>query len=216
MSRWLQNVLPILAVVTALLILSITQREPESTSLEVVGAVFLDPPHPLDPFLLVDQHGTALDRSRLEGRWTLLFFGYTHCSSACSTILTALAAAQEQLAVDEEGSEELQGIFISVDPERDTPEVISQYLDSLHATCTGVVGEPTALAGLADQFGVMWPAKLNQVEGDYPIQLDKTIFVIDPDANWIASILPPLDTPRIVEAVREIRNGEGNIDAGSK
>ncbi|CAK0754196.1 protein SCO1 [Gammaproteobacteria bacterium] len=206
MSRWLQNTLPILAVVALLLILTMVQRDESPAPPSVPGATLLDPPRPLAPFYLVDQHGVVIDRARLEGRWTLLFFGYTHCLDLCLATLAALAATQEQLSVTEAGSEEVQVIFVSIDPARDTSDAIDQYLSRFNSAFVGAVAEPEALAGLANQFGVTWRRGSNHQTGDHhPIEHNRTVFVINPEVQWYASLTPPLEAARLTETIRIIR-----------
>ncbi|CAK0755697.1 protein SCO1 [Gammaproteobacteria bacterium] len=211
MSRWLQNILPILAVVALLLVLTMVKRESPAPP-EVSGTIFLDPPRALSPFYLIDQHGAVIDRARLEGRWTLLFFGYLNCPEVCSATLAALAAAQEQLSIIDAGSEELQVMFVSVDPHRDTPEAVARYLSRFNAAFVGAVAEPTALSGLGDQFGVTWRRGSDQPGGGYSVEHSPMIFVINPDVQWCASLSPPLKASLLTEAVRAIRTKNELVD----
>jgi|GEM_PF-271159 len=204
MSRWLQNTLPILVVVALLLALVVAQRESPAPT-EVPGMILLEPPRPLVPFYLIDQHGVAVDRARLEGRWTLLFFDHTHCSDPCRATLAALAVTQEQLSIIEADSEELQVIFVSMDPRRDTSEVMTRYLSHFNAAFIGVVAELEALAGLTNQLGVT-QQQFDQPGNDNLAEDNGKVFVINPDVQWYASLFPPLEAARLTEMVRAIRS----------
>ena len=79
------------------------------------------------PFQLVDQEGRPVDESLLEGKWSLVFFGFTYCPDFCPTTLAALEATKQRLG---DKARDLQIVFISVDPERDTPQALKDYLSS--------------------------------------------------------------------------------------
>src|SRR5690606_26776090 len=79
------------------------------------------------PFELVDRSGAAVDESILEGRWSAVFFGFTYCPDYCPTTLQALAATQDRMGPR---GDDLQIVFISIDPERDTPAALDAYLSS--------------------------------------------------------------------------------------
>ena len=79
------------------------------------------------PFQLVDQQGRPVDESLLQGRWSLVFFGFTYCPDFCPTTLQALDATKQQLG---DRADDLQIVFISIDPERDTPQMLKDYLSS--------------------------------------------------------------------------------------
>ena len=93
-----------------------------------VTALVLPAPNPVPEFSLLNQQGEAVDQRVFEGQWDLVFFGFTHCPDICPTTLQVLAAAKKSLA--DSGRETLPRIvLVSVDPERDTPELLGKYVD---------------------------------------------------------------------------------------
>src|SRR5438046_1837591 len=94
------------------------------------------------PFRLIDQNGKAVSDADLKGKWQLVFFGYTHCPDACRTALNEMALALDQLG---EKRGELQVVFITVDPDRDTPTVMKSYVQSFHAPIIALTESPAAV-----------------------------------------------------------------------
>ena len=156
------------------------------------------------PFQLVDQNGRAVDQRILHGKWSAVFFGYTYCPDACPTTLQELAAVQDQLGPK---AKDFQVVFVSVDPGRDTPAKLKDYL-STHGFPTGVTG----LTGTAEQ--VARAAKAYRVyyarHGDGPDYLmDHSVatYLMDPDGRFVA-VLAPGETPQAVAAqiVKEMQS----------
>ena len=102
-------------------------------------------------FSLVDQTCAPITEGALRGTPTAIFFGFTHCPDICPTTLYELAGHKQ--ALDEAG-EELQVVFVTVDPERDTPEILAQYVGSLGAEVTAITGEPAAVEAMLDGWGI--------------------------------------------------------------
>src|SRR5947209_19339711 len=91
------------------------------------------------PFRLVDQNGKPVSDADLKGKWQLVFFGYTHCPDACPTALNEIALALDRLGAKREA---VGVVFITVDPERDTPAALKSYLESFDAPVVGLTGTP--------------------------------------------------------------------------
>jgi protein SCO1/2 len=101
---------------------------------------------------LVDQHGASFDPASLRGRYALVYFGFTFCPDACPTALYNLTLALAQLDAD---SKHVQPIFVSVDPARDTPAQLDQYLQHFSQAITGLTGSPPAVQAAEQSFGVI-------------------------------------------------------------
>ncbi len=152
------------------------------------------------PFQLVDQDGRTVDQRLLNGKWTAVFFGYTFCPDACPTTLQALAAVQDQLGAK---AKDFQIVFVSVDPGRDTPAKLKDYLQT-HGFPKGVVG----LTGTADQ--VARAAKAYRIyyerQGngpDYLMDHSTATYLMGPDGRFVA-VLGLNDSPQ-AEAARIIK-----------
>ena len=136
----------------------------------------------LAEFSLLDQDGATFTRSSFEGRWNLVFFGFTHCPDVCPLTLQVLAEARAQMVAA--GRAELPRIvLVSVDPERDTPEVIGQYLSYFGADTIGVTGELSELRKLTDGLGIFF--EKSGVDGDsYSVDHSAVVIVVDPDGRF--------------------------------
>jgi len=125
-----------LAAMLAGMWLAATYRENDSGAMllpDRVMTLFPDP-KPLTAFALTDHQNRVFDLSRLKGKWSFLFFGFTHRPDLCPATLAILARARENIAKNAVGAEDVQFIFISVDPNRDTISRLRQYVGYFHKT----------------------------------------------------------------------------------
>ncbi len=102
------------------------------------------------PFTLIGPNGTTVTDQTYRGKWLLIFFGYTFCPDTCPTTLNEIATALEKLGPD---SEKLQPLFITVDPERDTPEIMMRYTAAFDARIVGLTGSSQQIAAVAEEYG---------------------------------------------------------------
>lgn len=135
---------------------------------------------PLD-FHLVDENGNAVDAEDYQGKTTLLFFGFTHCPDVCPTSLAKLAAATRQ--VDEELRDEIQVLFISVDPSRDTPEIMKQYTDVFGPQFIGLTGDKANIDAVANRYRATYEYGDKDAQGNYDVSHTSAIFAFDHDGN---------------------------------
>ena len=145
-------------------------------------------------FHLVDQTGRPVDQTVLKGKWTAVFFGYTSCPDVCPTTLQTLGAAAAGLGPDRR---RLQIVFITVDPQRDTPAQLKDYLSS-SAFAPGVIGltgSPAQVAQAAKAYGVYYQ---RQGDGDaYAVNHSSAIYLMNPQGRFdsvIAYGLSPQQT----------------------
>ena len=103
------------------------------------------------PFQLVDQDGRTVDQTMLDGKWSLVFFGFTYCPDYCPTTLTGLAATKARMG---DKAKDLQIAFVSVDPQRDTPRALKDYLssDGFPEGVVGLTGTPDQIATVAREY----------------------------------------------------------------
>ena len=114
----------------------------------------LPEPRVLADFSLVDQDGEAFSLQQLQGKWSLLFFGFTHCPDVCPSALYDLHQVSLTAARSAEHGEGFQVIFVSVDPERDSPERLNEYVRFFDPEFLGLTGTAEQLAALAKQIGL--------------------------------------------------------------
>jgi len=152
-------------------------------------ATLLNRPRALPALALVDQHGQALGLDRLQGKWSLFFFGFTHCPDVCPTTLSTLAAAARLLAELPE-PQRPQVVFVTVDPERDTPQVLAEYARFFDPAFLAASASPEATAALAGQLGVAYQ-KVPRDGGGYTMDHSAALFLFNPRAELNAIFSPP-------------------------
>ncbi|WP_185985174.1 SCO family protein [Aureimonas mangrovi] len=103
------------------------------------------------PFTLIDQNGEPITEAALRGRPSAVFFGFTHCPDICPTTLYELAGHKQ--ALEQEG-QDLNVVFVTVDPERDTPEILGQYVGSMGTPITAITGEPAEVDAMLEGWGI--------------------------------------------------------------
>ncbi len=147
-------------------------------------------------FQLLDVSGRPFTRQDLGGAPTLVFFGFTHCPDVCPTTLLKLAQVRKRAALAG-----LRVLFISVDPQRDTPAVLGMYVHAFDPSFQGLSGEPQVLAALAANFGVAF----NRVDlpgGDYTMDHSAVVFLLDARGGIAAIFTPPLDVGALTADLR--------------
>lgn len=182
MSRRLVPVL-IVAALAAGLGLWASQRlhAPAAPALPATRAVTLLPtPRELPAFALQQDGGKVLDKAALKGHWTVVFLGFTHCPDVCPTTLSDFAAALRQLGPD---AERVQVIFVTVDPERDTPELLRQFVPAFNPGFLGMYSDRETLRQLAKEFKVVYQKTAVKAPDDYLIDHSAGTYVYDPQGN---------------------------------
>ncbi|MTZ15397.1 SCO family protein [Pseudomonas sp. JL972] len=150
---------------------------------------------------LVDQDGLAFDIRDLGGRWHLLFLGFTACPDVCPTTLSDLRRLLGRL--QPEVRERVQVVLVSVDPARDTPERLKQYLAYYRSGFKGLTGELSELTKLSKALGLPFvPA--NQTDGDYSVSHSGNIALVAPDGSLRGHIRAPLKLDGLVDALPEL------------
>jgi protein SCO1/2 len=169
----------------------------------------LPDPQPLTAFALTDQQNREFDLSRLKGKWSFLFFGFTHCPDVCPTTLAALARARDYIAKSTVGAEDVQFVFISVDPNRDTAGKLSQYVDYFDPTFLGVTGNDAQIGNLAGQLGATYEVAFTPGTENYPVYHATAVYLVDPRARYHAMFTPPLDAATISRRFKVLRELAG-------
>ena len=147
------------------------------------------------PFRLVDQNGRTVTDVDLKGKWALVYFGFTHCDDTCPTVLNNLALALERLG---RRQDRVREVFISVDPERDTPAVLKDYVGKFAAPILALTGTPQAVAEAAKGYRVYFQ-KHPKADGDYDVDHSSIVYVMDPDGNFTGTLLDA-DSPKDIAA----------------
>ncbi|MCK4834483.1 MAG: SCO family protein [Gammaproteobacteria bacterium] len=160
----------------------------------------------LQPFKLTDHNNTVFDEKRLQGKWNFVFFGYTSCPDVCPATLYVLKSVHG-LLVDETGQvpEDMQVIFISVDPARDTPEKLADYITYFNKDFIGTTADKAEIDKLTKQFGAGYMFEEETADGVYNVAHTSAIFLVDPYGRLAASFSQPHQPPTIVSQYKKIR-----------
>ncbi|TFF18728.1 SCO family protein [Jiella endophytica] len=135
------------------------------------------------PFTLVDQNGTSFSSDQLKGKPYALFFGYTHCPDVCPTTLFELASHHDEI---EKKGGDFRIVFVTVDPERDTPAILKDYVDAVSPDIVALTGEKGDVARMAKGWGAFF-AKSGEGE-DYLMDHTSTTFLIDAEGHLAGTI----------------------------
>ncbi|WP_371919797.1 SCO family protein [Pseudomonas sp. MYb185] len=153
------------------------------------GVFLFDAPRQIPDIQLTAATGQAWGKADLQGQWNLLFFGYTFCPDICPTTMAELR--QLTHALPAEDREQLQVTMISVDPNRDTPEQMSSYLQFFNAGFTGATGDPVELAKFAQALSVAY-IEPDTSEDNYLVDHSGQVVIVDPQGRYVGFIRPPL------------------------
>lgn len=174
------------------------------TSPAIQGLLWPNPKQ-LHAFNAVDDNGQGFGLDRLLGKWSFLFFGYTHCPDVCPLTLAVLNQVLRQL---DAGADPGKGqvIFVTVDPTRDTPQRLLEYVRYFNKDFIGVGGTAAQVQGLSSQLGVASRMGVKTSAGDYAVEHTASVFLVDPRGRLVSVFSPPLDAGDIVARYRSIRD----------
>lgn len=186
-----------IAVLAALSIPSVYAKDLENAT------VFLQP-RVIAPFKLQDDTDKPFTNANLSERWSLLFFGFTHCAMICPTIMTELNKMYQLLEKDEvKGLPQV--VFISVDPERDTVKRVHDYVRSFNPNFVGVTGDEKQIAALSKQMGAMYLKITNKDDPkNYDIDHSAFIMLVDPKGQMYGIFSSPHEAQTMAKNFKEM------------
>jgi protein SCO1 len=179
-----------------------TFRDP-ARAISIAGMTVLEPASPLPEFRLHDQNNQVFDLTRLQGKWSYVFFGYTHCPDICPTTLVVLRDVQKIAGGKEQG---IQYIFVSVDPDRDKAATLKNYLPYFHPEFIGATGGHGELMRLTRALGAYYESGEAQ-NGNYEVHHSAAIFLIDPEARLRALFAGPHDAALLAQGLQRLKGG---------
>ncbi len=156
------------------------------------------------PFRLRAADGREVTDADFRGRWMLVYFGYTRCPDACPTALQDMANALDTLSPDAKGK--VAVLFITIDPERDTPAVMQDYVTAFNAPITGLSGTPEQIAAVAKEYRVYY-AKHPKGGGEYDMDHSSIIYVMDPRGRFVANFTHETAPDDIAAKLRGLMGG---------
>lgn len=136
------------------------------------------------PFNLLDQEGRAISDADLKRRPTVVFFGFLNCPDVCPTTLTSLSALLGKMGPE---ADKLAVFFVTVDPERDTPGALKEYLSSFDPRIRGLTGSPDQIAAIAAPLSIYY-AKADIEGGGYTMDHDAAVYLIDANGGFAGTI----------------------------
>ena len=171
-------------------------RELDSSVPQLASGTWLPRPKPIADFPLTDHLGRPFTAAALQGRPSLVFFGFTHCPDVCPSTLVKLAQLKRVGALPG-----VQVLFVSVDPQRDTPTALGLYVHAFDPDFIGLTAEPSAIKRIAREFGVA----VNRVDlpgGDYTMDHSAVVFLLDRRGRMVGVFTPPFDVERMAQDLR--------------
>ncbi|MDR7035079.1 SCO family protein [Mesorhizobium sp. BE184] len=135
-------------------------------------------------FTLVDQKNQPITEAAFRGQPSVLFFGFTHCPEVCPTTLFEMAGWLKDLGAD---GQNLRAYFVSVDPERDTPEIMNTYISNFSDRILGITGDPEKVHAMAKSFGIYWK-KVPTDGGDYTMDHTASVLLLDGKGDFAGTI----------------------------
>lgn len=151
------------------------------------------------PFTLTGSDGRPYNSASLNGKGSAIFFGFTHCPDVCPTTLARLAKLRQQVG----GNEAFNIVFISVDPERDKPEDVGRYAQLFNTPVVGLTGSVEDIERVKKQFGV-YSAKAALPNGDYSVDHTSTVFLMDRNGKFVATLAPDEGEQVALEKLKRI------------
>ena len=179
----------------------------KTPDLSGLRATVFSEPRAIEPFTLVDHTGKPFDNASLEGRWSFVFFGYTHCPDVCPTTLSVLNSVARKL---EDQKDRVQFVFISIDPGRDTPEQLGQFVSYFNGSFIGATGGEDALSALTRQIGVIYARVAvnsggpDAAQDNYLMDHSASVLLFNPRGRFHAVFTPPLDAKSMADDFRLI------------
>jgi len=149
----------------------------------------INKPRALPEFSLINHDGSAFVREDFQGQWTLVFSGFTSCGHFCPMTMAKIRTIYEQT------NNRINVVFLSVDPGRDTPAVIKNYVKGYNEAFVGITGEKTEIDKLTKALEA--PYVVNTANGSYTVDHASDLFLIDPQGRYAGFISQPLDIPLV-------------------
>ncbi len=180
-----------------------TPRELTLDEYKTLGAYFIDPPRQLAEFKLIDDTSKIFLPEEFAGKWNILFFGFTYCPDICPLTMKQMSDVKESLG---EYSDNLRVFLVSVDPDRDKPENLRQYLDNFDKNFKGLTGEIDQIYKFSTQVNAPFFPVVNSPEQNYTVDHSGSLVLISPEAKYAGFFRAPHDTAKITKALASLLN----------
>ena len=154
------------------------------------------------PFTLSTLDGTTVTDQTYRGKWLLVYFGYTFCPRSCPTTVLAVSMVLKELGPD---AAQVRPLFITVDPERDTPKVMRQYIESFDPRIVGLIGTPQQIAAAAHEYGAYYVRhSTGPGPDDYVMDHSTYLYLMDPRGKFVRVFDPDTSSDQITDALHAL------------
>lgn len=185
-----------------------TPRTLSDDELLVNGLFLFDEPKQISDFEFLSSDKKIFSKSDLMGKWTLMYFGFTKCPDECPTTMYQLSKLIKVLRDKEYKLDDKQWILVSIDPERDTPEMIDNYAKGFDKDFIGVSNNRPMLLSLATQLSVnnVMPSSSNHMDHSHLDNHVNNIILLDPNGDFAGIFRPPFDISRLSLTYQSVTN----------
>ena len=168
---------------------------------EALSTLENDPLYLGSPFELIDHQGQSITQDYFTGHPSILFFGFTHCPDVCPTTLNELSLLYDQL--DSVKREQLRIAFVTIDPSRDTPQIMASYVENFTLPVRGITGDEKDVYKLSDSWSI-YREKVPLSEGGYTMNHTASVFLIKPDGALRSTITFGEDSAVALEKINNL------------
>jgi protein SCO1/2 len=152
------------------------------------------------PFALIDHAGTLRTEQDFQGKLLIVYFGFTYCPDVCPADLQNIGLALDQLGA---AGDKVQPLFVTLDPERDTPAHLAEYVPTFHPRLIGLTGDAAAIRAAADAYKVYYSKVTNEGGSDYTVDHTAFIYLMGTDGKYLGFFPPGTAPERIAEVLRQ-------------
>ena len=190
-------------VISAGFYVSLKQAQQSKQVKSNIEGLFWPNPKKLNEFSVLDQYGHNFSLNQMRGKWSFIFFGYSHCPDICPITMSVMADSYKELIGE---SDQLQVIFASVDPKRDTLENLSHYVHYFNPDFIALGGSDEMMSSLTSQIGVAYYINKGNENEDYLVDHSASIFLFDPLGRMVGKLSPPHTQEKIIQQFTKIKN----------
>ncbi len=204
-SRFLVPAMVVIAVMAATTGFFISAKQAEKDRLESqvqIQGLFWPNPRQIGEFETVDHNQSSFGLSQLKGKWSFVFFGYTHCPDICPITLSMMASIYPELngTVDN-----VQVLFVSVDPARDSTDKLAEYVNYFDPDFIGLGGTENQVNSMTRQLGVAYFLNKEDDTENYLVDHSASLYLISPEAQMVGKLSPPLRADGIKKQFYQIK-----------
>lgn len=183
------------AAVAGLVVASLVFKPDRPAGIQIASGTLLPSPRAIPAFTLTGTDGAPFDKARFEGRWTVVFVGFTHCPDICPNTMGLLKTVHAKLTAERKS---LQVVLLSVDPERDTPEILQRYVTYFDPSFLGATGPTEQLDKLGAAMGFVYMKSPGSTPETYNVDHSSALILVNPQGQVAGYFTPPLRVDPLV------------------